>query len=385
MRTFLTLVVLALVGYGIYAYWWNPGSESEDGATAKDTTVEAQAEPAGGGQPLQAPPPPNEEDALRKRTADAGPAADAARFDLARLLLEKKTAPSNAEAETLLRQVFTGGGSYTTAAAALLQGSAVGPDQIRYASYLHDLGPESPAYAQACVVLGHSEALKAEESAQINAWELLSEAYFAHDDPDWRDALRGDLVQIVNHLLLSKRMSKACQIYTVKKGDYLAKIAREHNTTVDALKWINGLEGEKIHPGNRLKVLTGVITLEIKKTSFRLDARLDEKYLYSAPVGLGKEGTTPIGDFVIDVKQKDPAWQKVGQPSIPNDDPRNPLGKRWLGFKNTGEYQGYGIHGTSDPETVGRESSEGCIRLHNDDVMLLYRLLPYGTCVTIRE
>ncbi len=85
------------------------------------------------------------------------------------------------------------------------------------------------------------------------------------------------------------------------------------------------------------------------------------------------------------MKQKDPAWQRVGKPSISNDDPNNPLGKRWIGFKNTQEHQAYGIHGTSAPETVGTESSEGCIRLNNDHVVFVYRLLPLGTRVMIRE
>lgn len=43
-----------------------------------------------------------------------------------------------------------------------------------------------------------------------------------------------------------------------------------------------------------------------------------------------------------------------------------------------------GIHGTNDPAaTLGRRVSHGCIRMHNDDITYLARLLPLGTPVTV--
>ena len=113
--------------------------------------------------------------------------------------------------------------------------------------------------------------------------------------------------------------------------------------------------------------------------------RLDGKYLFSAAVGLGEFGGTPVGEFTIDVKQQKPAWQKPGQPTVKYGDELNPLGERWLGFLDTEEHQGFGIHGTADPESIGNETSKGCIRLRNEDVIFLYRLVPLGTKVAIRE
>lgn len=43
----------------------------------------------------------------------------------------------------------------------------------------------------------------------------------------------------------------------------------------------------------------------------------------------------------------------------------------------------FGIHGTLDPYSVGWESSHGCIRMNNDDVAELYRIIPVGTKVVI--
>ena len=48
---------------------------------------------------------------------------------------------------------------------------------------------------------------------------------------------------------------------------------------------------------------------------------------------------------------------------------------------NLGE--GYALHGTNRPETVGRSVSHGCVRLRNEDIAELYELVPVGTAVYI--
>jgi hypothetical protein len=44
---------------------------------------------------------------------------------------------------------------------------------------------------------------------------------------------------------------------------------------------------------------------------------------------------------------------------------------------------GYAIHGTNKPETIGRSVSHGCVRLRNEDIATLYQLVPSGTVVYI--
>ena len=44
---------------------------------------------------------------------------------------------------------------------------------------------------------------------------------------------------------------------------------------------------------------------------------------------------------------------------------------------------GYGIHGTDVPSSIGRDASHGCIRVRNEDAELLYRMVPLGTVVYI--
>jgi len=44
---------------------------------------------------------------------------------------------------------------------------------------------------------------------------------------------------------------------------------------------------------------------------------------------------------------------------------------------------GYGIHGTTEPESIGYQSTEGCVRMRNEDVDELYSIIPIGTPVTV--
>jgi lipoprotein-anchoring transpeptidase ErfK/SrfK len=97
-------------------------------------------------------------------------------------------------------------------------------------------------------------------------------------------------------------------------------------------------------------------------------------------VGTGVEGSTPVGDFKIVNKLENPPWHHDGK-VVPFGDPENILGTRWMGF----DLKGYGIHGTSDPGSVGSQSSAGCVRLRNEEVEELYKIVPVGTMVTVVE
>ena len=63
--------------------------------------------------------------------------------------------------------------------------------------------------------------------------------------------------------------------------------------------------------------------------------------------------------------------------------PGNPLGARalylWQGNRDTL----YRIHGTNEPETIGRSVSSGCIRMLNQDVIDLYQRTPVGAKVVV--
>lgn len=71
---------------------------------------------------------------------------------------------------------------------------------------------------------------------------------------------------------------------------------------------------------------------------------------------------------------------------IPGGHPDNPLGKRWMGLKVGRTYGStYGIHGTNNESSIGKNVSGGCIRMHNADVEWLFDQVTIGTVVIIRS
>ena len=94
----------------------------------------------------------------------------------------------------------------------------------------------------------------------------------------------------------------------------------------------------------------------------------------------GTDSSTPTGEWVCANKLMNPTYfPPRGGAVKAADDPGNSLGERWIGLKGlAGDAVGqerYGIHGTIDPESIGKAVSMGCIRLRNEDVALLYEIL----------
>lgn len=101
------------------------------------------------------------------------------------------------------------------------------------------------------------------------------------------------------------------------------------------------------------------------------------------PVGVGKAGMAWHGRAWVAHKVVRPAWRNPpelgGGPVIPGGSPRNPMGAAVLGL----DHGNYAIHGTNDPSSIGGFVSHGCIRMHNEDVLELYRRVPLGADVYV--
>jgi L,D-transpeptidase catalytic domain len=100
------------------------------------------------------------------------------------------------------------------------------------------------------------------------------------------------------------------------------------------------------------------------------------------PVATGKGDTpTPEGVFTLANKIKNRPWYKE---NIPGGAPNNPLGKRWMGLK-VGRNRGhmYGIHGNIRESSIGHYVTNGCIRMHNNDVYWLFNQVAVGTPVIV--
>lgn len=163
--------------------------------------------------------------------------------------------------------------------------------------------------------------------------------------------------------------------YKVQPGDSLWKIARRYATTIGAIKKANRLTRDMIRVGKKLRVPKGPFDARVTKSDHSLQLLQDGKPVKVYSVGLGKDNSTPTGSFVVTSKLVDPVWYSEEHGRIPHDDRRNILGSRWIGFNGR-----IGIHGTkkSDEHTIGKNMSDGCVRMRDADVKELYNFLVEG-------
>jgi lipoprotein-anchoring transpeptidase ErfK/SrfK len=200
------------------------------------------------------------------------------------------------------------------------------------------------------------------------------------DDPE----IEGFLNELALPLLASQRPMPEKVEHVVQSGDYLGKLAATYNTPVALIAKANNVQGATIRVGETLRLLDGnahVFALAVSKTRNDLVVTLDGRFFKRYRVSTGENAKTPVGTYKIVDKIAQPAWHKPGGKAIPYGHPDNQLGTHWLAL----DLPGYGLHGTWEPDSIGRQSSAGCIRLLNGDIEELYTILPKGTLVTITE
>ncbi len=203
---------------------------------------------------------------------------------------------------------------------------------------------------------------------------LINEFSNAPELMSWQKRLE----EINIGLLFSSSPTPGSIIYEIKPGDTLTKIANEFKTTAELIMKSNNLNEAKIFPGRKIKVWTQPFTILADKSQNTLILKTNEEIIKTYIVSTGKDNSTPVGSFKITDKISNPTWFKAGA-VIPAGNPENILGTRWLGFN----LPGYGIHGTTQPQTLGRQVTQGCVRMSNSDVEELYIIVPIGTEVTI--
>lgn len=194
--------------------------------------------------------------------------------------------------------------------------------------------------------------------------------------------LSDDLVVSVNlETILCDVQTPQAVVYKVQPKDTLMKIAGRFHTTIDLIKKRNYLDSDLIRDGQKLSIWTGRFEIVVDKSDNTLTLQNEDQVIKVYPVSTGKESTTtPTGEFTIKDRLVDPVWFHHGI-VVPSGTPENFLGTRWLGF----DKPKYGIHGTVEPELIGKSVSGGCVRMHNADVEELYMLIPEGTKVLIKE
>jgi lipoprotein-anchoring transpeptidase ErfK/SrfK len=126
----------------------------------------------------------------------------------------------------------------------------------------------------------------------------------------------------------------------------------------------------------------------------------DNKFLYYVlpksqairyGITVGEEGQAWSGIATVGRMEEWPAWRptageqaRLGPlPAFVTGGPQNPMGARGLYLYSGGKDTQYRIHGTNQPEYIGRAISSGCIRMTNEDVIDLYNRVKIGTIVVV--
>ena len=133
--------------------------------------------------------------------------------------------------------------------------------------------------------------------------------------------------------------------------------------------------------------------LEVDKRRRELRALdKDGKLIATYPASIGsKEKPAPSGTLKVTNVARNPTYTynpkyefkgvKAKEKFTIKPGPNNPVGLVWIAL--TGE--GYGIHGTPEPDKVGKTASHGCVRLTNWDAMELASMVDKGTTVEFRN
>jgi len=237
-----------------------------------------------------------------------------------------------------------------------------------------------------------------EEGRVIEGRAILSELLFRPPGSIPRheaQAIRQRLTHLNDTLVFSREFVEGDPIaaqHTVQRGELLSRdIGPAFNTPYQFIMRINGIEdASRVPAGASIKCIRGPIHARIVKHEYRMDLFVEDPdglriYLCSYPVGLGEFDSTPAGLWRIKPRSKvvNPDWRnpRTGE-YYERDAPNIPIGEYWMALEgmddNTREAQGYGIHGTNEESSVGRQESMGCVRMKAQDVEDVFYMLSSG-------
>ena len=121
-------------------------------------------------------------------------------------------------------------------------------------------------------------------------------------------------------------------------------------------------------------VKNDLLRLKIVKSEYTLYVMKGDETIRKYPVAVGRntgqkersgDNRTPEGSFEVSQIQDSTGWAhdfKDGKGMI-----RGAYGPWFVRLKTP--WKGIGIHGTHDPDSIGKDITEGCIRLKNSDLL----------------
>jgi hypothetical protein len=406
-RRFLVFLLLCGLAYGGYRYYWGP---KEDGKTQKTKVVEAASKAQRGGDRT---PQLLEEDPESESPSEAllggewesfkvsidqrskFPMGTADRFSFEVLWEKGNQGALEADLKAAARAFVEASDSDEKAPALLLRGMELLRDSGHLKGAIASLGGGNR-------LLGASGAKRAlglllEKIQRLSKEKqvfLLSDLLDAvtHGPRVWdRIGTFVEKAYGVEQKALEELLFRAGGKWhsvqrTVPKNGTLDGIAQDIERTFDIpmssgiLQMVNRIsDPRKLRWKQVIRVPIDPIRVVVEKRSFALKVFLGKALFRIYPVGLGKDGKTPVAVFTVLEKKEEPNWldPETGKLWAGND-PRNPLGGFFIKLKHP-EYKGFGLHGTIDPSSIGKESSRGCVRLGEEAIRELFLYLPRRT------
>lgn len=228
----------------------------------------------------------------------------------------------------------------------------------------------------------------------LEAREALAKAYFASKTTSaQRDRMEQQMLRVAQVLYFEKPSESEFVLHTVETGESLSSIASKYRKKgmkleFGMIKMMNGMRRDLVRLGSQLKVPKGTFSVVVRKSSFKLLVFYNGIAFKQYRVGIGKDQKTPSAKFTMGAKTAQPVWwppESTGMTGpIAADDPRNPLGTHWIALEST-QYPGLGIHGTREPDSIGKNVSQGCVRMLNEEVKEIFELATPGMEVSILD
>ncbi len=271
-------------------------------------------------------------------------------------------------------------------------GASVGPGQSP-ADATSPQRPEVDAALAEAVNL-----IRSQPGDVIRARDKLNKLLQGETTPEQRRTIKDEMARLSKDWLFGPAAfpgDMLCDTYTVRRGDTLDVLGRRMKVPHEMLMQINNIQRpQALQSGRALKIIHGPFHVKVNRSAFTLDLYLQDMYVRSFKVGLGKPGyETPTGRWRVQEHGKliRPPWTDpdTGR-QYKSSDPDYPLGTRWIGLDGIDglakSRTGFAIHGTKDPDQIGTAGSRGCIRMYNDDVELMYNLLaPLSSQVDVAD
>jgi L,D-transpeptidase ErfK/SrfK len=229
--------------------------------------------------------------------------------------------------------------------------------------------------------------IRSQPADVIAARNQLNKLLQGQITPEQRRTIKDEMTKLSKDWLFGPAAfpgDMLCDTYTVRRGDLLEILGRRMKVPHEVLMQINNIaRPQALQAGRAIKMIHGPFHVKVSRSAFTLDLYLQDMYVRSFKVGLGKAGfETPLGHWHVAQggKLTKPTWTDpdTGR-QYKSTDPDYPLGARWIGLEGVDGAAkgrtGFAIHGTKDPDQIGTAGSRGCIRMYNDDVVLMYNLL----------